>query len=129
MESQFKAWRKQRAERENIPALHVCNNMVADAILSSMPQTKEALLAIEGVNAHFVSRYANGPNGMLALLCGKKPTTGTPTVDGLFNGESYGAVHPINVSLRQIWVLAGSTRRMLAWLTFQKKTHRTSCRH
>lgn len=117
MESQFKAWRRQTAERENIPAFYVCNNTVLDAILRAMPQTKEALLAVEGVNAHLVAKYGGGPNGMLALLCGKKPITGTPTLPGFFSGKPYGAVHPVNVSLQRIWEASVGTQRVLAWFT------------
>jgi superfamily II DNA helicase RecQ len=66
----FKAWRKQTADEENVPAYCVCSDAVMNAILSSMPQSTQALQAVNGMGPSKVAKYGAA---ILALCKGKAP--------------------------------------------------------
>jgi superfamily II DNA helicase RecQ len=79
MESQFKAWRKQTADVESVPAFCVCSNAVMNGILACMPQTLQALQGVHGMGPTKVQKYGDA---ILALCRGQ-----TPMVSSVAAGE------------------------------------------
>ena len=75
MVDRFKAWRKQKADEEGVPAFCVCTNKIMDAILSAMPQSVQALQAVHGMGPSKVAKYSAA---ILALCKGQTPIASSP---------------------------------------------------
>jgi DNA topoisomerase-3 len=58
LEKALRTWRVQEAKRRGIPAFRIFGDRVLQDIVSKQPETDEDLLAISGVGASTVKRYA-----------------------------------------------------------------------
>ena len=63
--ARLKEWRRERAERDSVPAYVVFTDKTLEAIAEALPEDEEGLLRISGVGAVKVERYAQDVLGLL----------------------------------------------------------------
>ncbi|MBX3474405.1 MAG: HRDC domain-containing protein [Planctomycetes bacterium] len=57
MSEALKAWRKQQADKEGVPALHVVSNKVLPDMAAARPGSRDALSNVPGIGSGKLRKY------------------------------------------------------------------------